>query len=254
MPCTTVRRKRVRFSSQQLVAQIAVTVLHVHELEPSPPREDGRAHEVIGQAVEVLVGQDPHRPREAPVKDRVGEGHERFRTVPGIGAAIAAGMRELQAYHEVARSALAEALLVGGDERLPQAGQGLPGRGADHELARVGAAVVAHGGRLPAPHELGAGEAEVPPAAVGQLGRVAVGRPVPAFHGEDTEAVPGPEAVGLEWAGQGRLGRRHESLVEGDRNVAHLEVPTKGIGRPQRRDANPAWIHDREDLVDLLRP
>ena len=227
---------------EQLVAQVAVAVLHVHELEAGPLREDGGPHVVVGQAVEVLVGQDPHAAGEAPVQDRVGEGDERLRPVPGVRARVAARVRDLQAHHEVVRGALSEARLVSGDEVVAQARQGLPGRGADHELAGVRPAVVAHGGRLAAPDQLRAREAEVPPAAAGQLGRVAVGRAVPALHRQDAEAVARAQAVGLERAGEGGVGGRRERVVEGERDAARLEVPAEGLGGPEGRDAGPAWI------------
>ena len=219
-----------------------MAVLHVHELEAGPLRENGGPHVVVGEAVEILVGQDPHAAGEAPVEDRVGEGDERLRPIPGARARVAARVCDLQAHHEVVGGALAEARLVGRDEVVAQARQRLPGRGADHELAGVRAAVVAHRGRLAAPDELRAGEAEVPPAAAGQLGRVAVGRAVPALHGQDAEAVAGAQAVGLERAGEGGVGGRRERVVEGERDAARLEVPAEGLGGAERRDANPAWI------------
>ena len=212
------------------MAQVAVAVLHVHELEAGPLREDRGAHVVLGQAVEVLVGQDPHAAGEAPVEDRVGEGDERLRPVPGVRAGVAARVGDLQAHHEVVRGALPEARLVGRDEVVAQAGQRLPGRGADHELAGVGAAVVAHGGRLAAPDELRAGEAEVPPAAAGQLGRVAVGRAVPALHGQDAEAVAG--AAGRRPRAGGRRGSRRASRAR-RRRRAGCRPPRGAGGRPR---------------------
>ena len=227
---------------EELVAQVAVAVLHVHELEAGALGQHRGPHVVLGQPVEVLVGQDPDAGGEAPVEDGVGEGHERLRTVPGVGPAVAAGVGELQAHHEVVRGALPEALLVGGHEVVAQAGERLPGRGVDHELAGVGAAVVAHGRGLAAPDQLGAGEAEVPPAAAGQLGRVAVRRAVPALHGQDAEAVAGPQAVRLEGASEGGVGGCRERVVEGERDAARVEVPAEGVGGAEGGDANPAWV------------
>ncbi len=99
--------------------------------------------------------------------------------------------------------------------------------------------------------ELGAGEAEVLPAAAGQLGRVAVGRAVPALHRQDAEAVARAQAVGLERAGEGGVGRRRERVVEGERDAARLEVPAEGLGGAEGRDAHPAWISHVFDLPCL---
>ena len=217
-------------AAEELVAEVAVAVLHVHELEPGPLREHGGPHVVVGQAVEVLVGQDPHAAGEAPVEDRVGEGDERLRPVPGARARVAAGVGDLQAHHEVVRGALAEARLVGRDEVVAQARQRLPGRGVDHELAGVGAAVVAHGGRLAAPDELGAGEAEVPASggASARWGGRPPCRPSPPSAG----CRSGCPRAGRRPRAGGRRGSRRASRAR-RRRRAGCRPPRGAGGRPR---------------------
>ena len=69
MPSTTRRRNAVRPAEvaavatravdrgQQLVQQVAVAVLDVHEVEPGPPGQHRGPHVVVDQGVELGVGQ-----------------------------------------------------------------------------------------------------------------------------------------------------------------------------------------------------
>ena len=75
-----------RVRRQELVAQVAVAVLDVHEVEARPLRQDRRAHEVVDEAVELVVGQDPHPAREAPIEHRVGEGARGSALSQALGA------------------------------------------------------------------------------------------------------------------------------------------------------------------------
>ena len=169
--------------------------------------------------------------REAAVEHGMVPGAERLGAVPVVGPRVAARVRELQADHEVARGAPAVGGLVLGDERLAQARERRQGRLADHQLARVGAAVVAHGDGFAAPDQLGAGAAEVAPAALGELRRLAGGRPVPSLHRQDAEAVPGAQAVRLERLA--RTGSRPGAAAS-RRNRGRCRPPRGGGGRPRR--------------------
>ena len=93
MPAIDSCRNRVRFSSvppnlprataraQQLVEQIAVTVLDVHELKPDVLRQPRGMHELVDQPVELVIGEDAHARGEAPVEHRMRVGCERRRSV-----------------------------------------------------------------------------------------------------------------------------------------------------------------------------
>ena len=76
-----------------------------------------------------------------------------------VRAAEAAGVRQLQADEQVVGAA--EALAVGGDQRVAEVAIAARVVVVDQELIGVGAAVVPHGDRLAAPDQLGPAQAEV---------------------------------------------------------------------------------------------
>ncbi len=218
-----------------------MAVLHVHEGEARPLRQHGRAHEIVHQAVELVVTQDLHPAREAPVEQWVIPGGQGLRAVPGGRPRVAARVGELQADDEaVVRAA---ALAMGGHQLLAQPRDLFPGCVADHELRGVAAPVVTHGRRLAAPDELRPARAEPPPAPPRQLARRALGRAVPALHGQDAEAIRHPQAVLLERPAEGRRARRRQRLVEGQSGTTRLQVPAEGRSRPQGSDPREARIH-----------
>ena len=149
-----------------------------------------------------------------------------------VGAAEAAGVRELQADVEIVGAVRAEARRVRGDQRLAQAHEIGQRVLVDDELVGVGAAIVAHGGRLPAEDQLGAAEPEPLPAPERQLGGMAVERAIPALHRQDAEAVAEREAarqrVGLR---QRRVRPGLHLLVKGqlDPQLGHV-LPEGGRG------------------------
>jgi hypothetical protein len=112
-------------------------------------------------------------------------------------------------------------------ERLAQPGDSLPGRLADRDLARVGAAVVADGDGLAAPDQLGARAAEVAPAPLGELGRLARLGAIPPLHRQDAETVADAQAVGFERLRE-RAPGRGERLIELERNPSRLQMAAEG--------------------------
>ena len=102
-----------------------MAVLDVDELVPRTLRQPRRAHEVLDQPVEVVVGEQAHSAREAAVEDRMVVGDQRLRAILDVRAREASGMRELQADVEVGVRVGAEALAVRGDQVLAQPGQAL---------------------------------------------------------------------------------------------------------------------------------
>ena len=104
----------------------------------------------------------------------------------------------------------------------------------DQELVRVRAAVRPHRGRLASPDQLRPAQAEVSPAAPREVARLAVGRPVPAFHRKDAEPVSDAHAVALERLAERRRTWGRQRLVEFEGNRFVLEVRTKRGGGPQR--------------------
>src|ERR1035441_6701091 len=101
---------------------------------------------------------------------------------------------------------------MGADEAFAQAGQLRPVGLVDDKLPGVGAPIGADGDGLAAPDEFCAALSESLPAAGHQLSGLAVGGSVPAFHGEDTEAVREWSIASRESAGlrERRTGRGEE--------------------------------------------
>src|SRR5437870_1815784 len=91
------------------------------------------------------------------------------------------------------------------------------------QLVRVGAAVVADGHRFSAPHQLGAARAEIPPAAVRQVARLALARAVPSFHGKNAEAVADAYSVHLKRSRERRSWRLRALIVKRDVDVVAPE-------------------------------
>ena len=196
---------RATEGAEKLVAQVAVAVLDIDPGEAGALRQTGRVDEVLDQAGDLVVAEQDRvvvgRDAELRVQQGMTVERARLHRPAGVGAAEAAGVRQLQADAEVVDRA--EALAVGLDEGLAQAGDGGQGRLVEQQLVGVGAALVAHGDGLPAPDELGAAEAEASPAADRQLRGLAVERPVPALHGQDAPAVADGPEVAVQRPGHG---------------------------------------------------
>ncbi len=144
-----------RARPQQLVPQIAVTGLDVHECEPGAVRQTGRRDEVVHQHVELVVGQDPDPARHTLIQDGMRAARHRLGAVEHIGAAPAAGMRELKTDEQIAVRTRTVSLPVCGNELVAQAGdERLRGR-REQQLVRIRTAVVPDGHRFPTPDQLG---------------------------------------------------------------------------------------------------
>jgi hypothetical protein len=102
------------------MAEIAVTVLEVDEIESGPPRPPGRLHEIVYQPSDFVVGQ--HRmiggDMELAIQNRVAIEDHRLTTAVCVGSGEPAGVRQLQADQQIVGSAVMLAMLV--DQRLTQ--------------------------------------------------------------------------------------------------------------------------------------
>jgi hypothetical protein len=138
-----------------------------------------------------MIGRDV----EFAIQDRVAIEDSRFEPLFVVGPGEAPWMRELQSDEKVvARPA---SLFVRRGQNLSQIfeiGRRVVRR---HQLVGIRSPVVADGHRFAAPDQFRPALAEMFPAADGQLGRLAVSRPVPAFHRQNAEAIADLEAVEL---------------------------------------------------------
>jgi hypothetical protein len=105
-------------------------------------------------------------------------------------------VRELEPDDEIIGGA--EMRDVRGDEVLPQPLEIRQRRLCNHQLIRVCASIVPHRHCFAAPDHLRAALPEPLPAPSREIRRIAVGRAVPALHGQDGEAVPRAKAIRAE--------------------------------------------------------
>ena len=121
---------------EQLVEQVAVAVLDVHEVEAGVGGEPGGVDVALDEPVQLLVVQDRRGAcADAPVQHRVALDRAR-RRLPRR-ATPAARVGELQTDHQVVGAAVG--LAVGVDEVGPQRAEVVDGVRADDELVGVGA-------------------------------------------------------------------------------------------------------------------
>ena len=186
-----------RRCAEQLVSQIAVTRLRVDELKAAGLSQPGRGNVVVDDALNLIVRQHAHATGESPVENWMMAGGERCRFVPHIGPREAPRVRNLQAQIQIAIGVRIRSVAVSRNQLVTKAGDGRLRRGRQHQLIRIGAAVVANGNGFATPHQLRAADAEVPPSPAGQLARLAARRAVPAFHRQDAEAVADANTVNL---------------------------------------------------------
>ena len=188
--------------------EVAVAVLDVHEVGAAVAGHAGgpdvaadelldigvRQHLVVGGHVELLV------------EDRVAVGHAGFPALLVMRAAEAAGMRQLEADHEVVdRTPAGEVLGLEDTHELGDAGAVLL---VDDELVHVRPPVGAHGHGLGAADQLSAARAEALPASLHLFGDPAGRGAVPAFHRVDGDTVADGLAVDL-----GVLDRLREGIA-----------------------------------------
>jgi len=192
--------------AQELVQQVAVAMLEVHEVGPAVAGHargpDVAADELldIGVGQHLFVGGDV----ELPVQDRVAVGHAGFPALLVMGTAEAAGVGQLETDDQVVdRTPAGEVLRL---EDLHQLRDARLVLGVDDQLVHVRPAVGPDGHGLGAADEFGTARAEALPAPLHLLGGAAGGRAVPALHRMNRDAVADGLAVDLG-AGD-RLGER----------------------------------------------
>src|SRR5579872_6529350 len=161
----------------------------VDEIEAEVGGDACGAVEVFDYAVDFGVGEDGivGVELEARVEDRVAIEDARLGFVGGIGAAVAAGVGELEANDESVGAAHRALVLV--DESGAHFGKAGASVRGDDDLIGIGAAGVIDGGGFAAPDKFGAALTEALPAADGVVGGIAVGGAVPAFHGVDGDSI-----------------------------------------------------------------
>ena len=171
------------------MAEIAVAMLDVDEIEAEVGGDAGGAVEVFDDAFDFGVGEDGivGVELEARVENRVAIEDARLGLVRSVGAAVAAGVGELEADDEVVGAAHGAFVLF--DEGGAHAGEAVACVRGDDDLIWVRAACVIDGGGFATPDEFGAALAEALPAADGVVGGIAVGSAVPAFHGINGDAI-----------------------------------------------------------------
>ena len=210
--------------AQELVAQVAVAMLDVDEVEAGPLGEPGGPHEVGDDPLDLAVAHD------GVVAGGVVALVEQRVMVQGarLGAAHVVGVRDAPRVGELdADVEVVDRVEMGGVRSHQQVAQ--PGdvgqRLLEHdELTGAAPALGADGDRLGAEDELGAAQAPALPAAPREVGGTAVGGAVPALHRQDGEAVADRAAVQVERLGERRLRARLHRVVERQLDVERLEI------------------------------
>ena len=191
--------------------------------------------ELGDERVEIVVFEQPDALRKAAIENRMAARRQRrgtrrrrrgARSGPSVSAEVRRAGRRRRSRRTVRgerRRALPAARAIDGCVSRRQ-----------HQLMRVRAAVVPDGHRLASPHQLRAADAEVPPAPVVRLAGLAVAGPVPAFHGQDAEAIADPAAVDLDRARRAAMRRPARALVEAR---ARSRCGTGGPGTRRRSSA-----------------
>lgn len=138
-------------------------------------------------------------------------------------------MCELQADEQIAVGVRPEPVAMRGDQILAKAGERLLRALEYQQLVGIGPSVLAYRDGFAAPDQLGAARAEIPPSPSREVARLAVRRPVPAFHRKDAEAIAHQNAVDRQRIGErggcgwGELG------IEPDPDSGSLEMcPKRG--------------------------
>ena len=150
---------------------------------------------------------------------------ERRRLVPHIRARETPGVRELQSEIEIAIRVRPKSLAMRRHQRLAQARDRRLRRRRQHQLMRIGAAVLADRDGFASPHQFCAADAEIPPSASCQVGRFAILRAVPPFHRQNAEAVAHAHAVDLNRLREGA--RRVDGVVELKCDLRTFEMGAK---------------------------
>ena len=185
-------------------------------------------------------------------------GHARLGAIGSVRPREASRVRELQPDQEIVGRVRAKPFAVRADELVAQRTDRPLRALVEHQLIGIGPAVVAHGNRLAAPHQLGAALSEVAPAAAREIAGLAIRGAVPPFHRQDAEAVADDRAVDLQRLAERR--RLDEIAIEAEGNVRGCEMRANasavfsvarrgyrtGASLMSRRDRRPArGLRDR---------
>ena len=156
--------------------------LDIHRLESGVERQSGGGDVIVFQALQFVIGDRGviRRRGGLPVDVRIVIRDDAPRH------AVAARMRELNGDEQIVRRTPLLAMQLADAREQPRELRHIVRR--NPKLARIGAAVFAHGGSFK-PDELGAAAREAFVAAPGQLAGTAIQRPVAAFHRLDGDGV-----------------------------------------------------------------
>ena len=195
-----------RVRAEELVQQIAVAMLQVHEVRAHVPRELRRADEVLDEPLNLVVGEDLRvaRDLELRVENRMPERDTRLVGRLPVRFAETSRVCELESDDEVVRRAVTLRVRV-----LQEADQLSDARLVlldEDELVRVRAAVGPHGHRLRAANQLRAALAEALPAPTHFVAQATGRRAVPALHRVERDAVA--DGLAVDGDVRHRLGER----------------------------------------------
>src|SRR6185295_3783631 len=83
-------RARTAARAEQLVTEIAVARLEIHELVAARAGTPRRLHEIVSEAIELLVRDHTHTVREPAIEQRVMRAGHRRRPIVDVGTRVAA--------------------------------------------------------------------------------------------------------------------------------------------------------------------
>ena len=230
-------------------------MLDVDEIETTGLRPLGRYDEILHQPLDLVVADDRAvgRIAELAIQQRMAIGDDRFELGIVVRLAETARMGELQTDDDIV-AVFAGRFLVRGDDAFAHLGDVALALLGHDELLGIGAAVGAHRTSLAAPQQLGAGQAEAPPATFGILGRAAVALAVPAFHRMNGKTMTDGHAVEFKWRPERRLRTMRDDVVAGQVEPERLDVVTKSGDAVERTSLGIiAELHASSELTDNFR-
>ena len=154
MPCDNLAQKAgailetsavaacARVGAEKFVAEIAVAMLYIHKVEAQLPRHQRGAMKVLNDGFNFRVRQHGKvgRQTQPPIEERMMIENARLGAAVRIGAAVAAGIRQLQTDQQAVVGAGGQAMLF--DQCGAQAGQAFLGMRSRHQLIGIGASFV----------------------------------------------------------------------------------------------------------------
>ena len=257
------RRKRVRLpneppygplrpaGAQQLVTEISVALLDVHELKARVAGQPRGRREILDEPVEIVVFEHAHALWKASIKRGMVPRRQRLGTVVRVGPRVPPRMRKLQTDVEIVGRPRAEPCPMRAHELVAKRRDRALGLGREHQLMRVGAAVVSHGHGFAPPDQLRAAHAEVSPPPPRQIARLASGRAVPPLHRQNAEAIADPYGARRDRLRQRRFTAR-QFIVEIERDSARHEVRSERRRRLERCNPRVRRVRHRPSPESLI--